>query len=135
MSQNVRLTPGHYALLFVIVVSGVTIGNLLSNYITYAISMHYFQHSVSELERQTESAVNAVRETTQQAAEAARRAAAEREEAQQRSRANDPTGRRLERACADWRESHQVNQTRATAEGVEIHCNRYERYLRTGVVR
>jgi len=126
------VAPSYLAWLAVIIV-GVTVGNLLSTYITARITAYQAEAAMAELQRSMQTQAGQARAA---AAEAARRDA-ERQAAQQAAlrdqRTDDPTGRRLWQSCADWRRADADLHSATTQAEVDRHCGRFESYVSTGV--
>lgn len=124
--------PSYLAWLAVIIV-GVTVGNLLSTYITARIAAHQAEAAMAGLQRSMQTQAGQARAA---AAEAARREAA-RQASQQAAlrdqRTDDPTGRRLWQSCADWRRADADLGSATTRAEVARHCGRFESYVSTGV--
>jgi hypothetical protein len=110
----------HFALLVVIVL-GVTGGNLLSNYVTLQAAAYAAKLAMEELHHRNNAAL-------QQSAERS----AIRKLQLRSTRRDDPYGKHLARACADWRAADADLHTRTTGIEVARNCTRFDNYVETG---
>jgi hypothetical protein len=124
-------SPNYVAWLLVIVF-GVTCGNLLSTWITAAIVEYRVQLVARE-------ALKAMQATMKNAARVQREASARAESARlaeldrlRQVRASDPHGMKLARECEDWKRMHQQFSSPTAASESDRSCRRYSHYLETG---
>ena len=122
-----------YLWLFVVIVFGVTCGNLLSNWITASYAAYQVEQAAHQFSRTLEQ------QTAKSAAEReevqARQAAQQRQQ-QQQMRALRETSKvalDLRRQCDDWRRADTENATATTHAQAQKFCRQYDQYLDTGV--
>lgn len=124
--------PLSYVALFLVIVIGVAIGNLLSNWITARIAAYQMEKAAAaatqfmsnELKRSNE-AMQALTRKVQAEAEIKR-------SMDQRNRAASPLGQVLSRQCDDWRGAYQQFKSESAQIEMNRHCGRYATYVETG---
>lgn len=123
--------PSYLGLLIVIIV-GVAVGNLLSNWITATIAERRMDMAAREAVKVMRSVTA---QTSQAQIDAAQRAEAARSENQERLvqvRSTDAIGIKLNRQCEDWKQmAAQMKSPTADVEAARA-CTRYRQYLDTG---
>lgn len=123
--------PSYLGLLIVIIV-GVAVGNLLSNWITATVAERRMEMAAREAVKAMQSFTA---QTSQAQIEAVQRAEAARSENQERLvqvRATDAIGVKLNRQCEDWKQmAAQMKSPTANMEAARA-CTRYRQYLDTG---
>ena len=122
----------NYAAWFLVIVLGVTCGNLLSTWLVATIVEYRIQLVARE-------AFKAMQATTEDAARVQREAFARAESASlaelarlRQVRASDPFGIKLARECEDWKRMNQQLPSFTAAAESEKSCLRYSNYLETG---
>ncbi len=131
-------THTDYFLLWIVVISGVAIGNLVSNFITAS----YLEAKAEQTAAQIKSEVHQQATQTQREslAQQARDASAlEVQQAQQleqlrAERRQDSHGQQLSRACAEWTRANASMNSYTTQSEMNKHCGRLNRYLDSGMV-
>ena len=123
--------PNYLAILAVIIV-GVTIGNLLSNWITSEIlasrAEKYAQQAAKVIASQNEKSRQVADEQNRRAAAAA----SARAQAEIEQRRSSKDGSRLLQICNEWRKADLEMATYTTKSESAKHCARYDRYLQFG---
>lgn len=125
-------TSPNYAVWLLVIVLGVTSGNLLSTWLIATVVEHRVQLAARE-------AAKAMQASTERAArvrrEALARAESERLAALDRlrqARGSDPFGVKLARECEDWKRMAQQLPSATAESESERSCLRYGRYVETG---
>lgn len=117
--------PAHYILLFLIIVLGVALGNLLSNIATAKYVAH-----------QTEKALHLSNQAAKEEMQRLRNERAEQQRQVQRQvreqRIQSTQGRQLHRACLDWEQAYQQFKSEVSLSKMQAACRKYERYIDTG---
>jgi sensor c-di-GMP phosphodiesterase-like protein len=123
-----------YLTLLIIIVIGVTAGNLLANWIAMKVVEHQVEQALVGISNEVTTQMNkAQRETSELRAKA--RAESEAQESRRRQqRLADKTGTALARACEEWKRAHEEFKSYTSETESAKHCGRLERYLTTGVV-
>jgi hypothetical protein len=136
-SPNFMKSNTDYFLLWIVIISGVAIGNLASNFITAS----YLEAKAKQTAVEVGTALKAQAEKLDRETAAIQAARAEAAEAhmdeqtaqQHAQRRADATGQELSRACAEWTRAHSSMNSYTTRTEMAKHCDRLERYLDTGI--
>jgi hypothetical protein len=127
-----------YLLLWLVIISGVAIGNLVSNFITASYMEAKAKQAAVEVSAVLKDQAEKMnRETAAMRAantEAAQAQLDEQAEQQQARRRGDATGQQLSRACAEWTRAHASMNSYTTRTEMNKHCGRLERYVETGAL-
>ena len=125
--------PNYIALLAVIIF-GVAIGNLVSNWVTAKIIEYKVERTAQELNKEL---VEQARNTKAFANANAEQQATTRKMQEQQiieQRRTDKIGSRLAQSCTEWKKADNEMVTYTTKRETEKHCSSYESYLLTGVI-
>jgi hypothetical protein len=126
-----------YFLLWIVIISGVAIGNLASNFITAsyieAKAKQVAVEATAALKDQTEKMERETAAIQAARAEAAQAHMDEQAAQQQAQRRGDAKGQELSRACAEWTRAHSSMNSYTTRTEMAKHCDRLDRYLDTGI--
>jgi hypothetical protein len=121
----------NYVAWLLVIVLGVTCGNLLSTWITAAIVEYRVQVVARE-------ALKAMQATMENAARVQREASVRAESARlaewdrlRHVRASDAHGMKLARECEDWKRMNQQFSSPTAASESDRSCRRYSHYLET----
>jgi hypothetical protein len=137
-SPSFMNTHTDYFLLWVVIISGVAIGNLASNFITASYIEAKAKQTAVEvgaaLKEQTEKMDRETAAIQAARAEAAQAHMDEQTAQQQAQRSADATGQELSRACAEWTRAHSSMNSYTTRSEMNKHCVRLERYVETGAL-
>lgn len=125
--------PNYFPLLIVIIL-GVTIGNLLSTLITAKVIEHQAQVAIAEATRAIQAQNSQAKAEATAAAQRKALLNAQQQEAMQKQRALDPHGVRLHQACQEWKNTDASLHSETTRHETTTHCSRYETYVQTGVL-
>jgi len=123
-----------YFFLLITIVVGVTIANLLSNFITAKVVTYQAQQAAIEVGRVLQNQAKATQAATR---EAVQQSIAQQEAAQrvlQQQRASDANGIKLSQSCAEWRRAEANLNSYTTRTEAAKFCNRYDRYVQTGQI-
>lgn len=122
--------------LWLLIISGVTLGNLLSNFITAKFLEAQAAQVASDVNAavQQKAAEAGHAQDAQRAADAQAQQAqmAQQLEQQRDERRSDANGQQLSRACAEWTRANTSMHTYTTKSEMNRHCARLERYVDTG---
>ena len=122
----------NYPAILAIIIAGVTIGNLLSNWITSEIlasrAERYAQEAAKVIASQNERNRQVADEQNRRAAVAA----SARAQAEIEQRRSSKDGSRLLQTCNEWRKADLEIGTYTTKSESAKHCARYDRYLQFG---
>ncbi len=122
-----------YLLLLLVIVVGVTAGNLLSNWITARIAAYQLEQSVTELTEQLANQQVANIQRQQQQNEQSRQQQEQRRQQIRNQRANSRTGLFLAKNCDEWKTTNQRYDNFTSQQEMRKACNRYEQFLETGI--
>ena len=125
--------PNYLALLFVIIIA-VTVGNLLSNWITAQYTAYVLQNAATEASKVFQEQMRHLKEVQQDAARQTATAQRQQHEQLRQSRASNPAGQKLARQCADWTQTHQQLKSQYALFEKERRCQQYESYIETGIL-
>lgn len=124
--------PVSYTLLLIIIVVGVTIGNLLSAIITTKVIEHYAMQASAESVR----IINEIgKRGAAQMQEINRQNAAAQERQQQETRSareNSPIARKLAQQCNDWTRAYDEIKSGYAKEEMTKRCSQLQAYINTG---
>lgn len=123
----------NYFLIFIIVIFGVAIGNLISTFVVAKAVEYQAQQAMAEaaqvMQRQNREAQAQMNATAQRNA-----ALLEQQQAALRAqRAADPNGVRLSQTCAEWRKADANLNSYTTQTELAKSCARYDSYVMTGI--
>lgn len=111
----------HYTILFIVITLGVASGNLLSNYASAQYLNYQMLQASQKLQRQNHIEQEKLRQV--QRIE---------QEATEEQRRKTTKGRRLLRACEDWKSNHnKLNSAVSRSEMLKA-CDAYVRYITKG---
>lgn len=125
--------PNYFPLLLVIIV-GVTVGNLLSTLITAKVIEYQAQVVIAEANRAFQEQNQKAKSEAASAAQRKAALTAQQQEAMRKQRALDPHGIRLHQACEEWQKADASLRSETTRHESAKHCSRYESYIQTGVL-
>jgi mannitol-specific phosphotransferase system IIBC component len=127
-----------YFLLWLVIISGVAIGNLVSNFITAKFLEAQAAQVASDVNaavRQKAAEAGHAQDAQQAADEQAQEAQMAQQLEQQRDeRRSDANGQQLSRACAEWTRANTSMHTYTTQSEMNKYCARLERHVDTGVL-
>ncbi len=127
-----------YLLLLIVIIVGVTVGNLLSNWITARVALYQTEQALIEFNEQlsTQISTDTTRRQTQRLA--SNRASTEKTRKQElqirQQRANTRIGQFLAKSCEEWKATDQRYASRTSQLEMEKACQQYDDYLNTGMV-
>lgn len=126
---------GHvdYWLLLLVIVIGITAGNLLSNWITARIAVYQLEQSLTEFNQQLETGQAANRQRQQQRSEQSRQQQEQQRLQTRNQRANSRTGLFLSKSCEEWKATNQRYDNFTSQQEMRKACDRYEKFLKTGI--
>lgn len=129
----------NYVTLLVVIILGVTIGNLTSNFITATYAEFQLAKAAKQLNQELQS-INE-QQTQKRIQQSARnqRLREERKAKQQqkdndikRKRMSNQLGQRLKRACEDWTNAATEFKGGTAEREMKKHCDTYYTYINTG---
>ncbi len=124
----------NYLVLLLVIVAGVAIGNLISNWVTAKVVAYETEQALAKLSTSAAAGAARARDAAITQAQKAATAIASQQEQIREQRRLDREGRRLSQACDEWRKAHaQLNSYTTNAEMTK-HCTIYERYVQGGVL-
>lgn len=124
----------NYVLWFFVIALAVAAGNLLSAAAIGAYAEHQARQALAEANKVLRTQTQAAQQATQRARQIQAEQDASRRQQLRQQRAGDTTGSQLGRACAEWQQADSALNTETTRTELRRHCDRYERYLETGIV-
>ena len=119
----------NYLILLLIIVIGVTAGNLLSNWLAAQIAQYRAEQSPGGSGKPGRTAGSA-----QDASGTRVPMPSDLLRAQQDQRRRDRDGVRLGQACDEWRQAHTQLRSETARDEMRKHCSLYERYVQDGVL-
>ena len=122
----------NYYLIFLIVLVGVTLGNLLSNWVTANIAAHQAKQMLLVASQEFETQSQIWQQQAQQEAARLSKFNDQQKEAATAKRTRDATGQALWRTCMEWSEAAMQLKSQTAYNGSKSHCQRYETYVKTG---
>lgn len=124
----------NYFALLLVIIAGVVIGNLVSNWLTAKLAAYQAEQALAEISKSAAAgAARAQDAAVAHAQKAAAVIASQQEEVRERRR-RDRDGTRLSQACEEWRRAHAQLNTATTQAEMSKHCALYERYVQSGVL-
>ena len=133
MAHEGNARPSYLAL-FAVVVAGVTIGNLASDWIGTQLVAYRADRAMAELSRSAADGAARARDSAMTHAQKAVGAVADPLEYAREQRRRDRQGTRLLQTCDEWRKAHAQLSTETTGAEMKRHCGLYERYVEHGVL-
>jgi len=124
----------NYPLLLITIIIGVTLGNLLSNFISAKVIEYQSRQAAIELNQTLQVEAQKMQAAAVQASQQNEVRMAENLEALRQQRAKDAIGIKLSQNCAEWRRADANLNSYTTHAEFTKSCNRYEQYLQTGQI-
>lgn len=118
--------PVSYTLLLIVIVIGVTIGNLLSNWVTG-------QYAAYQMQKAVEQAGRIIKQQTERIQLQSEQAQAAQQAQIRRDRENHPVARKLAQQCNDWTRSFSDTKTAYAQQEMNRRCSQLRAYIDSGV--
>jgi len=125
-------SEGAYFKLFFLVLAAVTLGNLLSTWITARVMTYRLEIAAAELAHEARASEQEARQAIETQRRQSERAAQEAQARLRDARRSDPTGRRLSQACAEWTRADTEMSSYTTRHERERACARLTQYVESG---
>jgi len=123
-----------YFALLVVVLLGVTGGNLLSDWISAQMVAYRVTQAMQDAERSARSPRPPSADVTKSAASAGEQLLRRQQEAAREQRRRDRDGIRLARTCEEWRNADGQLRSETTSTEARKHCGYYDRYVNDGLL-
>jgi len=124
----------NYLALLLVVVAGVVIGNLVSDWISARLAAYEGQRALAELKKSAAAGADRAREIAVTQAQKAASALANQQEQAREQRRRDREGLRLGQTCEEWRKADAELNSQTTHAEMTKHCGVYERYVQHGIL-
>lgn len=125
---------GVYLKLFVVILLGVTGGNLLSNWITVRVAEYRLEQTLAATQAKLKHESRQAQQAAAEAQARGQRDAEARQAAAQQARRNDRIGLKLAQACAEWTKANQELQSYTTRTEQDKACSRLNDYVQGGIL-
>jgi biopolymer transport protein ExbB/TolQ len=123
-----------YLALLAVVIVGVVIGNLISNWITTKVAANDVERAVAELSKSAAEGTSRARDAAITQAQKAANALAPLQDEAREQRRRDRDGVRLAQSCEEWRRANAQLKSDTTKTEMRKHCDIYDRYIQHGVL-
>lgn len=125
----------HYPLILLLIIVGVTIGNLLSGWIGAEIAEYRLKKALGASNQALALQLDKVKKAEQISAQHAAIEADNQKRAEENMRRESVEGQRLYQQCEEWRRTDaQIHSYTTTAE-VNKQCGRFDRFVATGSIQ
>jgi type II secretory pathway pseudopilin PulG len=118
--------PVSYTLLLIVIIVGVTIGNLLSNWLTA-------QYAAYQIQKAAEQAGRVIQQQNERMRLQSKQAQAAQQAQIRRDRENNPLARKLAQQCNDWTRSFSDTKTAYAQQEMNRRCGQLRAYIDSGV--
>ena len=132
--MNRGTTDINYLALLMVIIVGVMIGNLISNWITSKVAAIGVEKAVAELSESAAKETARARDAAITQAQKAANALAPLQDEAREQRRKDKEGLRLAQSCEEWKRANAQLKTDTTKTEMRKHCDIYDRYVQHGVL-
>ena len=124
----------NYIALLIVIIVGVTAGNLISTWLTTKTVESESNHASAESPKEIATKAKEKKQESNNQVEPIIAEDDSTQEQLMKQRRYDPNGSRLAKNCNEWRQANKDMNTQTSKLGMTKHCDIYDEYVRTGVL-